>query len=209
MQFGPYAVGSPASARTRDAAIFLLSELGTTLGIRQEAGTVTRRAFTCLIPIVCVLPATLAGQQSPAPPQAKAETREANLRAYVELLRSDVRGQKVAIITDVMNFTAAEDAAFWPIYREYELELTRLNDERVTIIQEYADSYEHVTDAIADRLILKALDLEAGRTALKGKYYDRMKSALSAKTAARFLQVEHQLLTIIDLQIASSLPVVK
>jgi hypothetical protein len=187
----------------------LLSELTTTLVTRQEVGTVTRRVFTCLIQIACVLPATLAGQQPQAPTQAKAETRETNLRAYVELLRSDVRGQKVAIITDVMNFTEAEDAAFWPIYREYELELTRLNDERVTIIQEYADSYEHVTDAIADRLILKALDLEARRTALKGKYYDRMKSALSAKTAARFLQVEHQLLTIIDLQIASSLPVVK
>jgi hypothetical protein len=39
--------------------------------------------------------------------------------------------------------------------------------------------------------------------------YERVKSALSAKTAARFLQVEHQLLLIIDLQIASSLPIVK
>ena len=67
----------------------------------------TRRVFTCLISVAFVLPATLAGQPSPAPTQAKAETRETNLRAYVELLRTDVRGQKVAIITDVMDITEA------------------------------------------------------------------------------------------------------
>ena len=55
----------------------------------------------------------------------------------------------------------------------------------------------------------KALELESRRTALKEKYYTRLKSALSPKTAARFLQVENQLLMIIDLQIAASLPIVK
>jgi hypothetical protein len=34
-----------------------------------------------------------------------------------------------------------------------------------------------------------------------------MKQELGAITAARFVQVEHQLLLLIDLQIASSLPV--
>jgi hypothetical protein len=36
-----------------------------------------------------------------------------------------------------------------------------------------------------------------------------MKQSVGAITAARFLQVEHQLLLIIDLQIASSLPIVQ
>ena len=34
-----------------------------------------------------------------------------NLRAYVELLRADVRAQKVAFITELMEFTDAEDKA--------------------------------------------------------------------------------------------------
>lgn len=164
------------------------------------------RSMFCLF---LVFSTAIAAQQgTPASPSI-AETRDMNLRAYVELLRSDVRGQKIAILTDVMNFTEAEDAAFWPIYREYELELTTLNDERVTLIKKYADSYGSITDGIADDLIRKALDLEARRHTLKAKAYERVKSALSAKTAARFLQVEHQLLSIIDLQIASSLPVLK
>jgi len=137
------------------------------------------------------------------------DTRDMNLRAYVELLRADVRAEKVAILTEVMQFTEAEDKAFWPIYREYDVELSKVNDERVSLIDEYAKHYAEVTDALADTLALKALELESRRTGVKQKFYGRMKTALSAKTAARFLQVENQLLMVIDLQIAASLPIVK
>jgi hypothetical protein len=160
--------------------------------------------------MAALAPPAAGAPQAPRPAQATAtDTKDLNLRAYVELLRSDVRSQKIAIITEMMEFTDAEDAAFWPIYREYDLELSKLNDERVGVIRDYADNYSQVTDAIADRIASKALDLEVRRSALKSKYYERVKSALSAKTAARFLQVENQLLMIIDLQIASSLPIVK
>lgn len=166
-----------------------------------------RRQFLCAAALA-LMSTTASSAQPPAASSAN-DTRESNLRAYVELLRSDVRGQKVAVLTDVMQFTEAEDAAFWPIYREYELELAKLNDERVTLIKDYAARYDSITDEVADSLIRKALDLEARRHSLKAKVYERVKTALSAKTAARFIQVEHQLLAILDLQIASSLPIVK
>jgi hypothetical protein len=130
-----------------------------------------------------------------------------NLSAYAELLRSDVRAEKVALITEVMGFTDAEDKAFWPIYREYDLEMSKLGDERVAMIEEYARNYEQLTDATADKLASKALDLQAKRQAALAKCFDRVKAALAPRTALRFLQVEHQLLLIIDLQIAASLPV--
>ena len=135
------------------------------------------------------------------------ETKTLNLSAYAELLRSDVRAQKVAIITEVMGFTEAEDAAFWPIYREYDVEIAGLGDERMSLIAEYASHYPDVTDAMAEKLAVKALDLEARRQAVRRKCYERVKAALSPRTAMRFLQVEHQLQLLIDLQISSSLPV--
>ena len=131
------------------------------------------------------------------------------MRAYVELLRSDIRSQKVAILTEVMEFNEQEDAAFWPIYREYDTELQKLNDERVGLIQDYAKNFEAMTDDVADRLAKGALDLEGRRNALKQKYYERVKQALSSKMAARFLQVENQMLMLIDLQISAALPVVR
>jgi len=82
-----------------------------------------------------------------------------------------------------------------------------LNDDRIALIKDYATNYDNLTDASADKLALGALDLESKRHALKAKYYDRFKSALPAKTAARFLQVENQILLLLDLQIAASLPI--
>ncbi len=149
------------------------------------------------------------GPRAQSPQTTERETKSLNLSAYAELLRSDVRAQKVAIITEVMGLTEAEDAAFWPIYREYDLEMAKLGDERVAMIEEYARSYAQMTDATAEKLGSKALDLEARRQALKAKCHDRVKKALSPRTALRFLQVEHQLLLIIDLQIAAALPIAK
>jgi hypothetical protein len=135
------------------------------------------------------------------------EAKSLNLAAYAELLRSDVRAQKIAILTEVMGFTEAEDAAFWPIYREYDLEMAKLGDQRTALIADYAKEYATLTDAAADRLASRALELEASRQAMKAKYYEKVKTALSPRTAMRFLQVEQQLLLLIDLQISAALPI--
>lgn len=156
--------------------------------------------------IVVSAPLAFAQQAKAAPAD---DSRDANLRAYTDLLRSDIRAQKVAIITEVMGFTEAEDAKFWPVYRDYETQLTKLNDERLALIKDYALKYDKLTDADADRIAKGALDLEARRNALKSKYYDQLKAVLPAKTAARALQVENQIMLLLDLQIASSLPVAK
>ena len=147
------------------------------------------------------------GQASAKPVPPTSTNREQNLKAYVELLRSDLRTQKVAVITQVMNFTDAEDQAFGPIYRQYETELARINDERLQNIELYSRSYTNLSDATANDLVTKGLDLEARRTVLKQKFFSQLKGAMSPKTAARALQVESQILLLLDLQVAASLPV--
>ena len=152
------------------------------------------------------------GQTSQAPQPstlAERDARSLNLTAYTELLRSDVRAEKVAILTEVMQFTEAEDKVFWPVHREYEAEMAALGDERVALIAEYARSYSTMTDAVAQTLATRALDLEAKRHAVKAKYYERFAKTLTPRTSLRFLQVEHQLQLIIDLQISAALPIVK
>ena len=164
-------------------------------------------AGTALTLALCLCPRLVLAQAATV--ASPGDTREANLRAYVELLRSDLRAQKVAIITELMGFTDAEDAAFWPVYREYETELAKVNDDRLALIKEYAANYATLTDVVADRLARGALDAEGRRNGLKTRYYDRFKSVLSPKAAARFLQIENQILLILDLQIAASLPIVR
>jgi hypothetical protein len=156
--------------------------------------------------ILVVMSASAARAQTTT---ANTDATSLNLTAYAELLRADVRAQKVEILVEVLGFDAAEDKAFWPLYREYDAEMSKLGDERVALIADYAAHYDTLTDADADRLASKALELEARRQAAKAKNFQRIKSALSPRSALRFLQVEHQLQLIIDLQISASLPVAK
>lgn len=147
------------------------------------------------------------GGHAQATQDRSGEARSLNLAAYSELLRTNVRAQKIAILTEVMGFTEKEDAAFWPIYREYDAEMAKLGDQRVALIADYAKDYGTLTDASADKLASRALELEAQRQAVKAKYYEKVKTALSPRTALRYLQVEQQLLLLIDLQISAALPI--
>lgn len=168
-----------------------------------------RRSRGMLVAMVIAATATgvAAHQAKSASEVTKDETRERNLRTYVELMRSDIRTQKVALITELMAFSEEEDAKFWPIYREYELELSRMYDDRIRLIETYGQSYAKLTDAQADDLAVKALDLEARRTALKQKYYSKLKSVLSPRLATKALHIEHQIELLVDLQVAAALPV--
>ena len=142
------------------------------------------------------------------PRRLRRATRKRIRKAYIDLMRGDVRQQKAEMMGSVMVLSAQDAAKFWPIYSDYDAQLAKLNDQRVEIIKEYAHSYDQMTDAKADELIKKSMAYQKQRAELLVQTYDKVKEALGAVTAARFAMVEHQLLLIIDLQIDSSLPVV-
>ena len=138
----------------------------------------------------------------------EADAQKKNTQAYIDLIRSNVRQDKDEIMGSIMALSAADAAKFWPIYADYETQLTKLNDQRVEIIKDYAQNYKDMTDQKAEELIRKAFAYQKQREELLVTTYERVKQALGAITAARFAQVEHQLLLIIDLQIDSALPIV-
>ncbi len=51
--------------------------------------------------------------------QALQQNQDMNIRAYIELLRTDVKSQAKSIIAEVMDFSGYEAERFWPIYKDY------------------------------------------------------------------------------------------
>jgi hypothetical protein len=154
--------------------------------------------------------------QTPAEPNTKVASaareqslsnQEKNTRAYIELLRTDIRKSKSQVMGEVLRLDTDDSQKFWPIYKEFETELTRIGDQIVTVLHTYVDNYSNMTDAMADKLGTKVLSIEQERNALKKKYFDRVKNSMGAVTAMRFLQVENQLERLLDLQVAAQLPV--
>lgn len=173
-----------------------------------------RMLLPVLLGLAMVFAPCLRAQTKPENPKSKTatssgdEAQKKNIQAYIDLMRKDVRQQKAEIMGAVMVLSASDAAKFWPIYSEYDVQLTELNNQRVENIKQYARDYNQMTDEEADQLVQKALAYQKQRAELLNQTYEKVKNALGAITAARFAQVEHQLLLIIDLQIASSLPVV-
>ena len=128
---------------------------------------------------------------------------------YVELLRTDVRAEKVAIITEAMSFSDAQSGDFWPIYREYETELGKIYDERLALIKDFAANYESMTEEKAKELAKGAMTLREKQSKLFKKYHGKVEKALSPIMAARWMQVENQIGMLIDLQISAALPLIQ
>lgn len=129
--------------------------------------------------------------------------------SYIELLKSDVKSDKKAIITEVMAFTEQQAEAFWPIYREFEFELDKLSDARIANIKEFASNYENLTNEKADKLINVSFDFLGDRLNLNEKYYNKFAEALSQLVAAKYMQLENQIQLILDISIAANLPLAK
>jgi len=127
----------------------------------------------------------------------------------IQLLRQDVRSQKKQIVAANMQLTDAEAEKFWPVYDQYTAEVTKLGDTRVALIKQYAQNYDTLTDAQANDLMQKWGGLEESVAQLRLKYIPNFEKVVSAKKTALFFQIDRRLSLIIDLQLASAIPLVQ
>jgi hypothetical protein len=165
-------------------------------------------AVICALAIPLTAPAQAPRANATTDNQTASANQELNTQAYIELLRTDVRKNKTQIMAQVMELNADQAAAFWPIYKDFEAELTQNGDQVVALVKKYVANYDNMSGGVADQLATTLLNIEQQRVELKRKYYARFKNALDPITAARFLQVENQLEKVMDLEIASQLPVI-
>jgi len=148
--------------------------------------------------------------QEPVPvPSAPVQPEEGNLRAFIELVRSDIQTEKATIIAQNIQFTEDEAFEFWPLHREYSLELNKLLDQRLNLIRKHVANFDNMTDSQARQLADDVFDLEAKRLKLKRTWFKKFAKAIPAKKAAQFFQLENQLSAALDLRVAAALPLIK
>ncbi len=128
---------------------------------------------------------------------------------YIDLLRSDIRAKKSQMVTQMLGLSEGDSAKFQPIYREYEVEMAKLWDERISLMKSFDKDWDTLDIAKSDMYARKALAWEKARVALKEKYYKRIEKAMSNMTGARWLQIENQINTAIDYQLVGTLPLIR
>jgi hypothetical protein len=126
----------------------------------------------------------------------------------IQLLRSDVQSGKNQIIADTMQFTDPESKAFWPVYRDYARNQQVIGDDRVQLIKDYAKNYDSMDDPKARDMVQRMINIEDRTLNLREDYWPKFMSALGAKRAAKFYQVDNRLSLIVNLQLTAQIPLI-
>jgi hypothetical protein len=127
----------------------------------------------------------------------------------IALLRADIQTKKTDILQQNLTLSDEQGKTFWPLQRSYESDLSKLGDQRLEVIRKYTKNWDNLTDETANNLGKRLLDYQKKRVNLRGRYFVRMSKEISPIIAAKFFQVETQLENIVDLEIASSVPLIK
>lgn len=139
-------------------------------------------------------------------PVVRAQEQEPTIDSTIALVRANMQADRTALITTGMNFSDKDGAAFWPIYRQYEHERSKVDDLRAAVIKEYTQKYPDLTDTEAKTMAEQMLDCDSHLAELKKKYYKKFNRVLPALTVAKFFQLEHRVDLMMDMQVESSLP---
>jgi hypothetical protein len=131
-----------------------------------------------------------------------------DLEPAIQMLRQEVGKDRREIVKANMLLTNSEATRFWPIYDEYRAEMTKLGDRRVKLITDYAANRTSMSEDEAHRLLKEALELDQERTELKVSYVKKFNKDLSARTTARFFQIDQKLDAALDAQLAARIPLV-
>jgi hypothetical protein len=127
----------------------------------------------------------------------------------VELTRAVIQAQRQAILSQAMNFSEEESKKFWPLYRDYLVEVNKLVDREVKLITTYADNYRDLSEEMATWILDEFIALERAEADLKAGWVPRFREVLPPRKVARFFQLENKMDTIIEYDLATSIPLVE
>lgn len=130
-------------------------------------------------------------------------------RDLIEVLRSQVKTDRQAVVALNMDLSEKQAEAFWPVYREYQQERDELVDRRLKLLIDFRDNFDGMTAEQAKQTLKDALKLEKDINDLKRKYVSNFEKVLGPRHTLRYYQIENKLDAVINFELASVVPLRK
>ena len=167
-----------------------------------------RRVLAANVIVLAAVAAVLVSFNAPAQIISEQRVRTSAVTDQ-ELMNFDLRAHRSELIISNMDLTPAQAEEFLPIYLDFDAELQNLWNERLKLIGRYAAEYQTIADDQADALLSAMLELDEKHVKIRKKYYREFKSALGGRIAARVMQLDRRLNSLLELQAAQSIPLVR
>jgi uncharacterized protein YlzI (FlbEa/FlbD family) len=127
----------------------------------------------------------------------------------IQMLRKDIRSQRKQIIAANMKLSESEAEKFWPVYEQYISDLVKLNGTKYALVKQYIQTQGALTDTEATSAVNQWVSVDESVAELRKKYIPLFGKVLSPKSTALFYQLDRRVQLMIDLQLASSIPVIE
>jgi hypothetical protein len=127
----------------------------------------------------------------------------------MQLVLEKIKADKRLLVAENMQLTEAEAKAFWPIYDQYQNELFLIRVRTGKLIKDYADAYETMTNATAQRLLNESMTIETLRLKLRKAYLPKFRKALPGVKAVRYYQIENKINAALDYELSANIPLIK
>ncbi len=128
---------------------------------------------------------------------------------YLELTREVLKVEKKAAVAEALQLSETESQPFWNLYNEYQSALYLVQNKRIAIIKDYSDNFDSLSDEKSDELWMGNLNQRKELLKLKKKYYAKFKKVVTPGKAARFMQLENKIETLIDASLALEIPLIE
>ncbi|MBP1621307.1 MAG: hypothetical protein H6Q02_2074 [Acidobacteria bacterium] len=126
----------------------------------------------------------------------------------LQQLRAEIQADRQAVVAANLGLTDAEGAAFWPVYREYRGELSKVGDRMQKLIQDYAKIYDTATAEQAKPMVDEMLAIQQAELKVKESYLPKFRKVIPETKVARFLQIENKIDALIRLELAADIPLI-
>jgi len=131
-----------------------------------------------------------------------------DLEPAIQMLRQEVGKDRRALVKANMLLTNSEAARFWPIYDEYRAEMNKVGDRRVKLITDFAANRDSMSEDEGMRLLKERLDIEKQKNDVREDYVKKFNKELSARTTARFFQIDNKLDAAVEAALAAKIPLI-
>ena len=124
----------------------------------------------------------------------------------VDLLQAAFGMEKKAMVEEFVKVDAAQKDAFWKLYDEYETKRKELGKNRITLLEDYANNYDKLTNEKAADWTKQVISQAAKTDDLLASYVKKISKATNPIAALQFYQVESYILSGIRVSLLEELP---
>lgn len=133
---------------------------------------------------------------------------QSTLKDDIDVVQSVYGKSKSELVSQYMALSGNQATDFTKIYDAYELERKKLGEDKIHLINQYATDYAALTDAKADAIAKEVLKNNLAYDKLYSAYYEKVKKAIGATNATKFIQLEIYLQTEIRSSLQNAIPFV-